>query len=137
LWGLSMSNENTESLELKYLLEAISLLRNDLKEINLKIGKIEKRICVSFPYYNELKNSSPKIIEININRENLLKIFEELKDITKEKSDVGFFMKIKEYSSETIVALALELGVPGSKKMGTNKAIAGIKNRIQESIKLS
>jgi hypothetical protein len=132
-----MNNENIENYDLKYLLEAISLLRNDIKEINQKINKIEKRIEISFPYYKSLKESNQKFIEIDNNRENLLNIFEELKTITKEKNDIGFSLKIKDYSSDTIIALALELGVPGSKKMGINKAISGIKNRIQESIRLS
>jgi predicted nucleic acid-binding Zn-ribbon protein len=132
-----MNNENTEIQELKYLLEVISLLRSDLKEINQKFNRIEKRIGGSFPLYNELKKASPEIIEMDNNRENLLKIFEELKDMTKKKNDLDFSLKVKEYSPETIVALALELGVSGSKKMGIAKAIAGIKNRIQESILLS
>jgi hypothetical protein len=132
-----MNNENTQIQELKYLLEVISLLRNDIKEVNQKINKIEKRIEASFPYYKELKISSPKILEIENNRESLLKIFEELKSVTKEKNDIGFSLKIKEYSHDTIIALALELGIPGSKKMGIKKAISGIKNRIQESIRLS
>lgn len=129
-----MSNEDRELL---FFIEAISLLRNDIKEINQKISKIEKRIQVSFPKYKEVKEKEPEIKSIEHNRENLLQIFEELIIITKEKQDVGFSLKVKEYSNDTIIALALELGVPGSKKMGINKAINGIKNRIQESIKLS
>jgi hypothetical protein len=128
---------NDNEKELLYLIEAISLLRNDIKEINQKIGKIEKRLQASFPKYKEIKEREPKIRNIETDRENLLQIFEELIVITKEKQDIGFSVKIKEYSNDTIIALALELGVPGSKKMGVNKAITGIKNRIQESIKLS
>jgi hypothetical protein len=128
---------NNENKELIYLFEAISLLRNDIKEINQKIGRIEKRIQTSFPRYKELKEKKTEFKGIEINRKNLLQIFEELLTITKENQDIGFSLKIKEYSNDTIIALALELGVPGSKKMGVNKAISGIKNRIQESIKLS
>jgi hypothetical protein len=128
---------NNEEKELVYLIEAISLLRNDIKEINQKIGKIEKRLQVSFPKYKEITEKKLETRSVETNRENLLQIFEELIVITKEKQDIGFHVKIKEYSKDTVIALALELGVPGSKKMGINKAINGIKNRIQESIKLS
>jgi hypothetical protein len=128
---------NNDEKELIYLIESISLLRNDIKEINQKIGKIEKRLQVSFPKYKVLKERKPDIKNVEINRENLLKLFEELILITKEDRDIGFSVKIKEYPVDTIIALALELGVPGSKKMGINKAINGIKSRIQESIKLS
>jgi chromosome segregation ATPase len=131
-----MNNENIEK-ELKYLIEAISLVRNELKETNQKLNKLEKRIGASFPSYKELKHSIPKIIEVDNNKENLLKTFEELKAITKEKGDIGFSLKRKEYSDDIIKAVALELGVPGGRKMGINKAITGIKNCIRESISLS
>jgi hypothetical protein len=124
-----------ETLEI--LIEEFSQLRNELKQITQKMTKIEKRISVAYPIFKELKNKNPHEIQSGHNRVELLKIFDELIIITKEKGDIGSSIKLKEFSKETLIALALELGVPGSKKMGINKAISGIKGRIQESIRLS
>jgi len=130
-----MNNEE----ELKYLIEAFSLLRNELKDITQKLNKIEKRISNSFPQYKEIKYVNPTSDENHqvYNREELLKLFEELVDIKRDKDDIALSLKLKAYSTEILVALALELGVPGSKKMGAKKAISGIKGRIQESLMLS
>jgi len=130
-----MNDLNNETLE--FLVEEFSQLRNELKQITQKMTKIEKRISATYPVYKELQNINPKEPQPGHNREELLKVFDELISITKEKGDVGSSIKIKEFTKETLIALALELGVPGSKKMGINKAISGIKGRIQESIRLS
>lgn len=125
---------NNEEEALAYLIEVISALRNDVKGMVQQIDKIEKRMQTSFPNYKEIKGKKPVIKNVDPNRENLLKLFEELIVITKEKQDLDFSVEIKKYSDDTIRALAVEVGLPKSKNV--KKAIDGIKNRIQESIKL-
>jgi hypothetical protein len=133
-----MNNDDKHKLsELIHLSEELSLLRNEMQSINLHMKKIEKRIEFAYPEYKGINKY--KIINSKnaYNNRELLEIFEILRDVTKTEGDVGFSLKIKEYASETVIALALELGVPGSKKMGIKKAILGIKGRVQESIMLS
>ena len=133
-----MNNEKRDNSELKDILEAISLLRKDVKETNREISRLEKRLAVSFPAYREFKSSPPKTFDLNPNRENLLKIYETLVAITKEKGEIGFSQVIKEYDDATIRALALEKGVLGSnKKIGVDKAKDGIYKQVQQSIKIS
>jgi inorganic pyrophosphatase len=76
---------NNENEELIYLVEAISLLRNDIKEINQKLGRIEKRIQAFFQKYKELKEKETEFKYIETNKKHLLQMFEELITITKEK----------------------------------------------------
>jgi hypothetical protein len=132
-----MTKDDGKIQELACLAEQFSILRNELKEMNRKLNKMEKRLAAAFPQYKEAANPLPKADAADTSRENLLKIFEGLLKAAKGRDDIAFAQKTKEYPKETIVALALELGVPGGKKMGMKKALDGIKNRLQETAVLA
>jgi len=131
------SNEKMKIEEMVRLSEELSQLRSELQAISQSMKKIEKRISFAFPDYKEIVNRKVVDKTDTKNRKELLNIFELLLEESKKKGDIGFSVRIKDYSIETIIALALELGVPGSSKMGINKAVNGIRNRIQESMMLS
>ncbi|MDR2006436.1 MAG: hypothetical protein LBP78_04250 [Acidaminococcales bacterium] len=132
-----MNNDDRQMRELLSLAEGFSAVKNELKEINRKLNRMEKRLNSAFPKYKELTGTLPEAAAVEANRENLLKIFEELLKVVKEEDDAAFQRKIKEYPKEALIALALEIGTAGGKKMGIRKAVDSIKSRLRETIILS
>ncbi|MDR3349417.1 MAG: hypothetical protein LBO03_07420 [Acidaminococcales bacterium] len=77
---------------------------------------MEKRINSAFPQYEGMAGPLPEMDAAPANRENLLKIFEELPQTTKGQGDAAFRRKSKERPKEAAIALAMESGAAGGKK---------------------
>ena len=132
-----MDSGGRQIQELAGLAGQFSLLKKELKEINRKLNRLEKRIARAFPVYEELSAPPPVTDSPDLNRESLLEIFEEFLKVAKGQGEEALARKIQEYPQEAIIALASELGTAGGKRMGIRKAIGGIKNKLLETVALS
>ena len=131
------------SEELQRLSEEINLLRRDSQVVIAALGRIEKRLKVTFPAYASKKGatrppSSPDSRPPSTkNRDALMTDFDRLIEATKEKGDAGFESLLSTLPDQDVIALAYELGVGSLKATGTKKATEGIWKRVQESMLLN
>ncbi len=137
-----MNNEFTEPTdELKRVAEEINLLRRDIQTASAVLGRIERRLKAAFPNYPSKKKQPKekkrieKIHSLKTAQE-LNVIFEDLVNHTKTGGDSAYSTNISELSTEDIVALAVEVGIGSHSRLSRQKAIDGIRKRIQEAMQL-
>jgi predicted RNase H-like nuclease (RuvC/YqgF family) len=124
--------------EVKRLTSEIEGLRQDLQAASRKLVQMEKRLRAVFPNLpkkrklnrQESENPSTKTPE------ELQNDFQVLLRAVEESGHHGFESVINTLSRQDVIALAIELGVGQPKKSGVNKAIDGIRKRVQERIML-
>jgi hypothetical protein len=137
-----MNNEFTEPTdELKRVAEEINLLRRDIQTASAALSRIERRLKAAFPNYSSKKKQSKekkrndRIHSLKTPQE-LNAIFEGLVNHTKAGGDSAYSTNISELSTEDIVALAVEVGIGSHSRLSRQKAIDGIRKRIQEAMQL-
>lgn len=137
-----MSNEFTEpGDELKRVAEEINLLRRDMQAASAFLGRIERRLKATFPNYPtkklqpKEKKKEGKISSLKSPHE-LQAIFDELVARTQSGGDSEFATTIGELKDEDIVAVAVEVGVASASRLSRQKAIDGVRKRVQEAMQL-
>jgi len=135
-----MNNEFTEPTdELKRVAEEINLLRKDIQTASAALGRIERRLKAAFPNYPSQpkkakeKKQTGKIISSKKSHE-LLAISDDLVSRTQGGDDSAFAERMTEFNDEDIVALAVELGMGSRSRLSRQKALDGIRKRVQESL---
>lgn len=134
-----MNNATSGADELAKLSQEISLLREQLQVAAAALSRIEKRLKLVFPAYEVKKKrtASPSESPSQKNRDELMRIFEDLLAVTRTGGDSAFAAGVRSVTEADLVALAFELGVSDRRRISLAKATAGIRGRIQESLMLS
>lgn len=134
-----MNNEFPEpGEEVKRLANEIEGLREDLQSAGRKLAQMERRLRAVFP------NLPKKPRGIKAERrspstkspEQLKEDFQSILAAVKASGPQGFDAAVAALPQEDVVALAIELGVGQAKRTTLNKAIEGIRKRIQERMML-
>lgn len=137
-----MNNEFTEPTnELKRVAEEINLLRRDIQTASAALGRIERRLKAAFPNYPK-KQKQPKerkkIERTHSSKtsQELKSIFEDLVTCTQTGGDSAYSARISELSDEDIIALAVEMGIGSHSRQSRQKAMDGVRKRVQEAMQL-
>jgi hypothetical protein len=137
-----MNNEFTEpNDELKRVAEEINLIRRDIQTASAALGRIERRLKAAFPNYPSKqtqlkeKKKTGKIQSSKTSQE-LQAIFEGLVTRTQSGGDSAFAALIGEFKDEDIIALAVEVGIGSPSRLSRQKAIDGVRKRVQEAMQL-
>jgi hypothetical protein len=120
--------------EVKRLASEIEALRGEMQMSFRKLVQMEKRLRSVFPTLpkklkampgHERPASSKNEAELEADFQSLLKAVE-------QSGPHGFDSVISSLPQEDVIALALELGVGQPKRTSFNKAVEGIRKRVQE-----
>ena len=120
--------------EVKRLASEIEALRGDMQISFRKLAQMEKRLRSVFPNLpkkpkalrSQLRQASGKSdVQLQADFQTILKAVE-------ESGPQGFETAITALPQEDVIALAVELGVGQPKRTSLNKAIDGIRKRVQE-----
>jgi predicted nucleic acid-binding Zn-ribbon protein len=120
--------------EVKRLASEIEALRGDMQMAFRKLTQMEKRLRSVYPdlpkrpkaLANQQRPQSTKSdAQLQTDFQNILKAVE-------ESGPPGFDSAISALPQEDIIALAVELGAAQPKRTSLNKAIEGIRKRVQE-----
>jgi len=120
--------------EVKRLASEIEGLRGEMQMSFRKLAQMEKRLRSVFPNLpkkpkalpNQMRPASSKSeAQLQADFQNILKAVE-------ESGPKGFDTAISALPQEDVIALAVELGVGNLKRTSLNKAIEGIRKRVQE-----
>ena len=137
-----MNDEFTEPTdELKRVAEEINLLRRDLQATSSALGRIERRLKAAFPNYPQ-KQKQPKEkrqserTRSSKTAQELQTIFEDLVDRTKNGGDSAYAAKVNEFKDEDIIALSVEVGMGSHSRLSRQKAVDGVRKRVQEAMQL-
>jgi len=137
-----MNNEFTEPTdELKRVAEEINLLRRDLQATSSALGRIERRLKATFPNYPS-KQKQPKgkrqseRTRTSKTPQDLQAIFEDLVDRSNNGGDSAFAAKVNEFKDEDIIALSVEVGMGSHSRLSRQKAVDGVRKRVQEAMQL-
>jgi len=120
--------------EIKRLANESEALRADMHMSFGKLAQMEKRLRAVFPNLpkkpratkNQLRQQSSK------SEAQLQDDFQKILKAVDESGPSGFDMAISSLPQEDVIALAVELGVGQAKRTSLNKAIDGIRKRVQE-----
>jgi|SRR5215213_7143987 len=124
--------------EVKRLADEIEGLREDIQAANRKLVQMEKRLRSVFPKLPKREKLNNRASESTSTKtpEELQEYFQRLLRTVQESGPRGFDSLVNTLSRQDIIALAIELGVAQPKKSGVNRAIDGIRRRVQERIML-
>jgi hypothetical protein len=124
--------------EVKRLANEIEALREDIQGASRKLAQMERRLRAVFPNLPK----KPKNVKAE-RRPTSRKSAEQLKEdfqmilrAVQRSGPQGFDSALAGMPQEDVIALAIELGVGQAKRTTLNKAIQGIRKRIQERIML-
>lgn len=132
-------NDKNKLTEVERLASEIELLRNEVRNINSTINRIEKRLKSHFPNYPAKKKAKPidkKNIQ-NIPRDELMETFNIIVERTRKDGETAFNHEIQKLDKQFLLNLADELGLGSKKSLSIKKAREGIRGRVQESIQLT
>ena len=120
--------------EVKRLANEIEALRNEMQQSFRKLAQMEKRLRAVFPNLPQKPKQKPNQprVESNKTEEQLQAIFQDILREVEQSGPHGFDIVTNALSAEDIIALAVELGVGQPKRTSLNKAIEGIRKRVQE-----
>jgi hypothetical protein len=120
--------------EVKRLASEIEALRGEMQLSFRKLAQMEKRLRAVFPNlpqkpkaiaHQERPASGKSEAQLQADFQTILKAVE-------ESGPRGFETAIAALPQEDVIALAVELGVGQPKRTSLNKAIEGIRKRVQE-----
>jgi hypothetical protein len=120
--------------EIKRLTNEIELLRGDIQNAFRKLSQMEKRLRSVFPSLPK----RPKAVKpqpgvySHKSPEALQEDFQRILRAVEDSGPNGFDSAITSMLQEDVIALAIELGVGQPKRTSFNKAIEGIRKRVQE-----
>jgi hypothetical protein len=120
--------------EVKRLASEIEALRGEMQLSFRKLVQMEKRLRAVFPNLPQ----KPKVIPhqdrpaSGKSEAQLQADFQTILKAVEESGPRGFDTIIAALSQEDVIALAIELGVGQPKRTSLNKAIEGIRKRVQE-----
>lgn len=137
-----MTNEFAKpSDEIIRVAEEINLLRRDLQQVSGALSRIERRLKSTFPNYPTRKKpnstttrTKPPLSKLTTRE--LQQLFDDVVTATQADGDNGFQRRVSEISDSDIIALAAEVGMGTSSSLTRNKAIGGVRKRVQEAIQL-
>lgn len=120
--------------EIKRLASEIEALRGDMQMSFRKLAQMEKRLRAVFPNLpKKPKASTAQPRQLSTKSEEQLKEdFQRILKAVEESGPQGFDSIISSLPQEDVIALAVELGVGQLKRTTLNKAIDGIRKRVQE-----
>lgn len=130
-----MNNEFPQpSEEVKRLASEIEALRSDMQLSFRKLAQMEKRLRSVFPNLPKKPKAAPEHVRPRSSKTEaqLEADFQKLLKAVEESGPQGFASVIESLPEEDVIALAVELGVGQPKRTGLNKAIEGIRKRVQE-----
>lgn len=130
-----MNNEFPEAGdEVKRLTSEIEALRGDIQLSLRKLTQMEKRLRAIFPNLPKKPKAPPKENRVQSSKteEQLEEDFQNILKAVAESGSAGFDTAIAALPVEDVIALAVELGVGQPKRTSLNKAIVGIRKRVQE-----
>ena len=130
-----MNNEFPEaSDEVKRLTSEIEALRGEIQLSLRKLTQMEKRLRAIFPNLPRKPKAPPKKSRVQSSKteEQLEADFQNILKAVAEFGSAGFDTAIGALPTEDVIALAVELGVGQPKRTSLDKAIAGIRKRVQE-----
>jgi hypothetical protein len=120
--------------EVKRLANEIEALRGDMQTAFRKLAQMEKRLRSVFPSLPKRPKSLPSQQRPASSKSDaqLQADFQTILKAVEESGPPGFDSAISALPQEDIIALAVELGVGQPKRTSLNKAIDGIRKRVQE-----
>jgi hypothetical protein len=135
------NNFSEQNNDLKRVAEEISLLRRDIQTASTTLGRIERRLKVAFPDFPNkqkqfTKNKKTGKTPSSKTPHELQVIFDDLVSSTQSEGDSAFRSRIKQYSDEDIIALAVEVGMGSASRLSRLKATVAIRKRVQEALQL-
>jgi hypothetical protein len=137
-----MSNEFAKpSDEIIRISEEINLLRRDLQQVAGALSRIERRLKATFPNYPARQKTDRAIPRTkpppsHLTPQELQQLFNDAVAATQADGDNGFQRRVSDTSDSDIIALAVEIGMGASSSLTRNKAIGGVRKRVQEAIQL-
>ena len=120
--------------EVKRLASEIEALRGEMQLSFRKLVQMEKRLRAVFPNLPQKPKATPNQ-ERPASGKSEAQLQEDFQTILKaveESGPRGFDTTIAALPHEDVIALAVELGVGQPKRTSLNKAIEGIRKRVQE-----
>lgn len=130
-----MNNEFPQpSEEVKRLVSEIEALRGDMQSSFRKLAQMEKRLRAVFPNLPRKPKPAPNQPRPASNKSEgqLQADFQTILKAVEETGSQGFDATISALPQEDVIALAVELGVGQPKRTSFNKAVEGIRKRVQE-----
>lgn len=130
-----MNNEFPEpGEEIKRLTSEIESLRGDMQNAFRKLSQMEKRLRTIFPNLPKkpMAIKPQPGVASHKSSEALQEDFQRILKAVAESGPQGFESVITSLPQEDVIALAVELGVGQPKRTSLNKAIEGIRKRVQE-----
>lgn len=137
-----MSNEFAKpSDEIIRVAEEINLLRRDLQQATGALSRIERRLKATFPNYpvrKKVDRAMPrtKHAPSHLTPQELQALFNEVVAATQADGDNGFQRRVSDIADSDIIALAVEIGMGTSSSLTRNKAVGGVRKRVQEAMQL-
>jgi hypothetical protein len=120
--------------EVKRLANEIQSLRGEMQMAFKKLAQMEKRLHAVFPDLPKRPKgvlSQPRAESVK-SEEQLKTDFQKILKAVEESGPQGFDAALAALPQEDVIALAVELGVGQPKRTSLNKAIDGIRKRVQE-----
>jgi hypothetical protein len=133
--GLLMNNEFPQpSEEIKRLASEIEALRGEMQGSFRKLTQMEKRLRAAFPNLPKKPKAMPERLrqQSTKSEEQLKEDFQRILSAVEESGAQGFDSVVTSLPQEDVIALAVELGVGQPKRTSLDKAIDGIRKRVQE-----
>jgi len=120
--------------EVKRLASEIEALRGDMQMAFRKLAQMEKRLRAIYPNLPRRPKTHPNQPrpQSTNSEAHLQADFQNILKAVEESGGPGFDSAISALPQEDIIALAVELGVGQPKRTSLNKAIEGIRKRVQE-----
>lgn len=120
--------------EIKRLAAELEALRGEMQASFRKIVQMEKRLRSIFPSLPSRPKAHPNQPRPQSNKteEQLKQDFQNILKAVEESGPRGFDTAIAALHQEDVIALAVELGAAQPKRTSLNKAIEGIRKRVQE-----
>lgn len=130
-----MNNEfPNPSEEVKRLASELEALRGEMQLSFRKLVQMEKRLRAVFPNLPKKQKATPEHERPASSKTEaqLEAYFQSLLKAVEDFGSQGFAKVIETLPEEDIIALAVELGAGQPKRTSLNKAIDGIRKRVQE-----
>jgi hypothetical protein len=130
-----MNNEFPQpSEEIKRLASEIEALRGEMQGSFRKLTQMEKRLRAAFPNLPKKPKAMPERLrqQSTKSEEQLKEDFQRILSAVEESGAQGFDSVVTSLPQEDVIALAVELGVGQPKRTSLDKAIDGIRKRVQE-----
>lgn len=137
-----MSNEFARPPdEIIRVAEEINLLRRDLQQVTGALSRIERRLKATFPNYPTRKKVDKAVPRTkpppsHLTPQKLQELFNDVVAATQSEGDNGFQRRISDIPDSDIIALAVEIGMGTASSLTRNKAISGVRKRVQEAMQL-